>query len=378
MEGASKAGGVTPQGIRAGDPAALQGLIERRGPAVMGFATLVCGPENAPQAAAEALARFRAAVRDSPDLSAIDPEMLLRAATRHASAALARIPSGPPPRGRLRSRGTQTCRHVPVMLAARANGALGQADLDRLARHLDRCERCAALGETFRRAEDAYADPPFDALDAETEAILMAGLQSVDQEVPSEPAPPPVPGELPTQITGPIPALSDLDDETRIEEDEEPEASDEPERTEVPQPAAAAATGSGRPARIDEERTGRVGAALRFALPIFVVLAIAAIVVVNTGMLADEEPEPTVAEAVPSPVEPPVTTPLPVTVGAEPAEPTAEESDADPASEPRQDGTDAATPGAAGDVSQPAQPESGQAPPQAVEPGSADATGTTP
>jgi len=75
---------------------------------------------------------------------------------------------------------------------------------------------------------------------------------------------------------------------------------------------------------------------------------------------------------------PGVGAPLPVTVGAEPAEPTAEESDADPASEPRQDGTDAATPGAAGDVSQPAQPESGQAPPQAVEPGSADATGTTP
>ena len=142
---ASSEKGVTPQGVRAGDPAALQALVDRRGPAVIAFCTQVCGPPAADRAAAEAFARFRAAVRDAPDLKLLEPEALLRGATRHAAASMARQPSGPPPHGKLRSRGTETCVHVPTMLAARANGALGPADLERLARHLDRCERCNAL-----------------------------------------------------------------------------------------------------------------------------------------------------------------------------------------------------------------------------------------
>ncbi|HWH93698.1 MAG TPA: hypothetical protein VNT03_07550, partial [Baekduia sp.] len=85
MEGSSEKG-VTPEGVRAGDRAALQSLVDRRGPAVVAFCTQVCGPLAADRAAAEAFARFRAAVRDTPDISAIDPEALLRGATRHAAA----------------------------------------------------------------------------------------------------------------------------------------------------------------------------------------------------------------------------------------------------------------------------------------------------
>jgi hypothetical protein len=53
---------VTPQGIRAGDPAALAALCERRGGAVLAYCREVCEPAAASAAAAEALACFRAAV----------------------------------------------------------------------------------------------------------------------------------------------------------------------------------------------------------------------------------------------------------------------------------------------------------------------------
>jgi hypothetical protein len=215
MEGSSDKG-VTPEGVRAGDRAALAALVERRGPAVIAFCTQVCGPRAADRAAAEAFARFRAAVRDAPDLGILQPEALLRGATRHAAASMARQPSGPPPHGKLRSRGTQTCQHVPTMLAARANGALGPADLERLARHLERCERCDALAEIFRRAELAYQDPAVDTLGTDTSSVLIEALEAVSEHGHGiAPAPS---GDAPAGETldGAFPRLPDLDDEVPI------------------------------------------------------------------------------------------------------------------------------------------------------------------
>jgi putative zinc finger protein len=213
---ASSDKGVTPQGVRAGDPAALQALVDRRGPAVIAFCTQVCGPQAADRAAAEAFARFRAAVRDAQDLKSLDPEALLRGATRHAAASMARQPSGPPPHGKLRSRGTETCVHVPTMLAARANGALGPADLERIARHLDRCERCNALAEIFRRAELAYQDPPVDTLGTDTSSVLLDALRAVPEHG-HEIAPAPAAGTpAGPALDGAFPHLPDLDDEVPI------------------------------------------------------------------------------------------------------------------------------------------------------------------
>jgi DNA-directed RNA polymerase specialized sigma24 family protein len=216
MEGSSNAEGVTPEGVRAGDRTALQALVERRGPAVVAFCMQVCGPQGADRAAAEAFARFRAAVRDAPELGGLDPEALLRGATRHAAASMARQPSGPPPHGRLLSRGTQTCEHVPTMLAARANGALGEADLDRLGRHMDRCERCDALAEIFRRAELAYQDPVVDTLGTDTSSVLLEALESVSPHgVGTAPAPAPdAPAVQP--LDGAFGHLPDLDDEVPV------------------------------------------------------------------------------------------------------------------------------------------------------------------
>lgn len=158
---------VTPVGIRDGEPAALAALVERRANAVLAFCETVLGPREAERAAAEAFARFRAAVATTEDPRALDPETLLLGATRHAAAALTPAPTPDPggsglrrllPRGR---GGTlETCSHIPGLLAARAEGALGDADSERLARHLERHAPCRALAERAARAEKAYAAPP--------------------------------------------------------------------------------------------------------------------------------------------------------------------------------------------------------------------------
>jgi hypothetical protein len=187
MEATPNAAAVTPEGVRDGEPAALRGLVARRGPAVVAFCTEILGPEAAPRAAAEALARFRAAVHAAGDLGALDPDALLRGAARHAAAAMVHAP---PPSGRLRRRDTQ-CAHVPTLLAARAGGRLGAADQERLARHLQRCDRCRALAESFRRAEIAYGDAPDEPLPGRTSALLLAALESAAPVAGAAEEPPP-------------------------------------------------------------------------------------------------------------------------------------------------------------------------------------------
>jgi hypothetical protein len=366
MEGSSDKG-VTPEGVKAGDRAALAALVERRGPAVVAFCTQVCGPRMADRAAAEAFARFRAAVRDAPDLSAIDPEGLLRGATRHAAASLARQPSGPPPHGKLRSRGTQTCQHVPTMLAARANGALGDADLDRLGRHLERCERCDALAEIFRRAELAYQDPSVDTLGTDTSSVLIEALEAVP-ETPHGIAPAPAPdAPVGETLTGAYPQLPDLDDEVPIvvevpptpevpeadaeaaelvedveagvapplDTDDEaadeadfgatmewsnelPDVADEHEAHDahdahdaLPEPEPGSVLIGGKKAR----RTGRPRA-LVVLLPVLLVCALAAAAAALGGVFSGDDGAATVSKPPAPQVQAPVTTPLPINVKA--------------------------------------------------------------
>jgi hypothetical protein len=366
MEGSSEKG-VTPQGVRAGDRVALQALVDRRGPAVVAFCTQVCGPQNADRAAAEAFARFRAAVRDAPDLTGLDPETLLRGATRHAAASMARQPSGPPPHGKLRSRGTQTCAHVPTMLAARANGALGDADLDRLARHLERCERCDALAEIFRRAEIAYQDPAVDTLGTDTTTVLMDALEAVPTQghaIAPAPADGAVVGEA---LTGAFPTLPDLDDEVPIVEVAAPEPQVELEvpvaveqvaepATELhaadlaaePLPEAApealvpgdedlgltmewdgelaenSAVAAGDDAAPAPVLTGgksrRSGPRpLAILLPLLLVVALAAGAAALAGVFDSDNGSPTVDKAPAPHVQAPVTTPLPIKIKHKPA-----------------------------------------------------------
>jgi len=176
MPGASHAV-VTPAGVRDGDPAALRALIARRGTAVLAFCEAVCERDVAPLAAAEAFARFRAAVGAAADPSNLNPEPLLLGATRHAAASLARVPSGGTLlRGRLRARDKETCAEVPLLLAGRAEDLLGPDDLDRLAHHIERCPACREIEAAFRRAERAYRSPPERPLPEDVEHQLLAAL----------------------------------------------------------------------------------------------------------------------------------------------------------------------------------------------------------
>lgn len=340
---ASSDKGVTPQGVRAGDPAALQALVDRRGPAVIAFCTQVCGPQAADRAAAEAFARFRAAVRDAQDLKSLDPEALLRGATRHAAASMARQPSGPPPHGKLRSRGTETCVHVPTMLAARANGALGPADLERIARHLDRCERCNALAEIFRRAELAYQDPPVDTLGTDTSSVLLEALRAVPEHGHDVAPAPAGGGPTGPALDGAFPHLPDLDDEVPIAVAVPAPAEEEPE----PEPDAVAAADEdeladdedyGETTEWDHElpdaslapehdaepvsetpllsgghtRRGAGARPLVLLLPLLLVLALAAGAAALAGFFDGDDGAATISKPLAPRVQAPVTTPLPI------------------------------------------------------------------
>jgi hypothetical protein len=224
MQVSEQAGAVTPQGIREGDPAALAALCERRGRAVLAYAREVCAPADAPGAAAEALARFRAAVWVSGDAAGLDPERLLLGATRHAAAACARRPTEVGTARRIMRRDhTEVCAQIPGLVVARAEALLGDADQDRLARHLERCSSCRETEAAFRRAERAYGSTAHIDLDGATmaqflgalaEAAPLAAVPPPEPQPESEPEPEPVAvaaaePEAPAQEE----AADDLDDD---------------------------------------------------------------------------------------------------------------------------------------------------------------------
>jgi hypothetical protein len=210
MQAPEQPGAITPEGVRAGDPAALAALVERRGGAVLAYAREVSEPADAPLAAAEALARFRAAVVAIGDAGGLDPERLLLSATRHASAAHARPPVETGGARRILGRGhTDTCARMPALIVARAENLLGDADLDRLGRHLDRCPTCRATEAAFRRAERAYVATTHLPLDETTTALLVSALVEaapVEGAPPEpEPAPEPEPEPAPEPEQEPAP-----------------------------------------------------------------------------------------------------------------------------------------------------------------------------
>ncbi|MDX6655456.1 MAG: hypothetical protein QOH62_249 [Solirubrobacteraceae bacterium] len=220
MQVSQQGDAITPQGVREGDAAALAALCERRGGAVLAYAREVCAAADAPGVAAEALARFRAAVWVSPDADGVDPERLLLGATRHAAAACARRPAEVGAARRIMRRDhTEVCAQIPALLVARAEGLLGEADQDRLARHLDRCSSCRETEAAFRRAERAYGSATHVAPDDATIAQFLAALADA-APVAAPPEPEPEPEPEPVAVAAPEPeapapeqAADDLDDD---------------------------------------------------------------------------------------------------------------------------------------------------------------------
>lgn len=176
---------VTPQRVADGDPAALVRLVDRRARAVLGFCETVCTYDVAPLAAAEAFARFRAAVYAASDPRSLDPETLLHGATRHAAGAMARSASSET-RRRLGRRGDEHLRCVPTpgLLAARADNMLGVAEDERLTEHLQRCAGCRAVEARFARAEQAYLRRASGEIDPMT---FLSILEALHDAAPVDP-----------------------------------------------------------------------------------------------------------------------------------------------------------------------------------------------
>ncbi|MBX5440091.1 MAG: zf-HC2 domain-containing protein [Solirubrobacteraceae bacterium] len=225
---------VTPEGVRDGDPAVLSGLTVRRGAAVLAYAERVAAPGRAVEAAADAFARFRRAVVEADDPHRVDPERTLLRTTRYAAAV--RAPREVALRARLRrGDGPSPCELVPELLAARAEGDLGDADLQRLARHLARCAPCRGAEQRFRAGERAYRDAPDEVPAPFASRAIMAALLAVDAPArASAPAPEPLvevaPGPVPTTVSQPTYEFDALPDD----------AFDAADTGETPVPAAAA------------------------------------------------------------------------------------------------------------------------------------------
>lgn len=177
---------IDHEGIAAGRLDALEALVSARGDSVIAYALELAGENAAGKVAAEAMARFRGAITALGAGSRQQTDVLLLAATRHAAAAAAdldRIWQG----ARIQER-DRNCELMPTMLAARAVGQLNPADLERVARHLWRCEGCRLVEAAFARAEQAYREPAVDPEPHEVE-MMIAALQCA---APVRPSPAPV------------------------------------------------------------------------------------------------------------------------------------------------------------------------------------------
>jgi Meckel syndrome type 1 protein len=174
---------ITPSGVRDGDPAALAGLCAVRGPSVLAYCRHVAGDTGAAEAAAEAFARFRAAVVETDDPRDLNPEALLINATRAAAASHA-------PRAQL-----DVCAGVPLLLAARAGKTIEPDDLERLEQHLESCWACRAPVARFEAAERAYRDPPDPVVEPAIVTQIVAAMAAAAPSAGDEPAAAPNGGE---------------------------------------------------------------------------------------------------------------------------------------------------------------------------------------
>jgi len=155
-------GQVTALGIRDGDPAVLQALVDRRGFAVLAYCERACPPGTGIDAAADAFARFRETVLGAARPAQLDPEAALLSATRHAAADRVPRPAAQQgasgPLGRLLGGRAhpELLDAVPELLVARADGMLDAADEERLVRLLDGSAAARAVEQRFLAAEHAY------------------------------------------------------------------------------------------------------------------------------------------------------------------------------------------------------------------------------
>lgn len=197
---------ITPQGIRDGDPAVLAALAARRGPAVVAFAEQVCDAPYVVRAAADAFARFRAAVA-APDANmSVHPDALLLRCARRAALDLA--PVGP----------DLGCGPAVELLAARAERTIKPRDATLLNRHVEACGHCGALSGALDAADRAYREADETPLLAESLAAIVAALAA------AAPIRYPATIDRPEgRMAPPIPIAPDAEPGPELEPEPEPE-----------------------------------------------------------------------------------------------------------------------------------------------------------
>jgi hypothetical protein len=224
---------ITPQGIRDGDPQVLAALAAVRGPAVVAFATTICEPSYVVRAAADAFARFRAAVADPSLDTNVHPDALLLRCARRAALDLA--PRGP----------DLGCGPATDLLAQRAERTIKPTDATLLNRHLETCEHCRDLADRLDAADRAYRESDDGHLDPATVAPMVAALAAAAPLAPPNGGSDPSSARIASteRITSEEPAPAEPEpaaaDTTPVAE-EEPEPTPEPEaeQPEAEQPEA--------------------------------------------------------------------------------------------------------------------------------------------
>ena len=199
---------VVPDGeVRAGaehHAVSLNDVEKARRASVLAYCARLCNPAAIADAADAAFADFRAALETGGRDEVVDLDRVLLEATRDAAAARVEPPSASP---RIASRrSSNTCRLMPMLLAARASGRLGASDRAAVERHLTRCPRCRELDSRRDEAEEAYA------------ALLGAPVPGAPAPVAEEPF---APGDPEPEVTAAGPFANDAPEA-------EPYADDEP------------------------------------------------------------------------------------------------------------------------------------------------------
>lgn len=170
--------------IRAGDQDALGAFRERERPRVFAYCAQACPPERVEQAAEAAFLDLVARARSGEPGTGAE---ILLTALRSAAAgrALVEAVGGVAP--------GEECQAMPELLAARANGELGDGG-PLVREHLESCPVCSATAARLERAEQAYRQPGGEArAEAEPVAVREAAAAAPIAPEPAPAPPPPAP-----------------------------------------------------------------------------------------------------------------------------------------------------------------------------------------
>jgi hypothetical protein len=249
--------------ILAGDRDALAGYYDGRAASVYAYCAEVCRRDQVEQAVIASFTDFLGRVRAAGQEADLDE--LLRKSTRIAASSRMHVSGGR----------DATCRSLPELIAARANGELPH-DEGPIKAHLKRCRSCRQAAQRLVDAEDALVgpatrQPPEEVraawlLIASKDAPLDKSAEAAPQSAAESPAPEPEPPPPPPTPEPPPPPPAPEPPEPPPPEPPEPPTPPDPAPPPLPEPPTPVAEGSSpQPVRMRRRTGGLIGAARRAA-----------------------------------------------------------------------------------------------------------------